>query len=161
MQKSLRKPCKNRLKNWWNFRTDFQLIFYWFLKGFGRHLGFQIDAKINEKMYQKTHRFLEGFFMKNGAKMDARGSPKPSQNTSKKRRAFLIHFVRNRRIFPDGPRGADLQKFVQKINQNFMDVWGVMLMPKCYPEDSQNPTRGIQRMPKAKRRASREAHGSS
>ena len=42
----------------------------------GRHLGPQIDAKINENMYQKTHWFLEGSFHEKWSQNGRPGEPK-------------------------------------------------------------------------------------
>ena len=58
------------------FSIDFLMIFERFWEAF----GFQIDAKINEKMYQFLDRFFEGFLMKKGGKMEAWGSPNGEKN---------------------------------------------------------------------------------
>ena len=105
--KSMLKSIKRLMKCSDNFYNDF-------LKFWGGIWAPKSMPKSMKTCIKKLTDFWKVLFMKNKAKMDAQESPKPSQNTSKKRRAFLIHFVRNRRIFPDGLRGADLQKFVQK-----------------------------------------------
>ena len=43
-------------------------------------MGSQIDAKIDEKMYQKSSLILNGFFKEKGGKTEARGSPNGDQN---------------------------------------------------------------------------------
>ena len=52
--KIVAKSMPKSIKKLMIFRTDFQLIFDRILRGFGSHLSFQIDAKINEKTYQKN-----------------------------------------------------------------------------------------------------------
>ena len=56
------------------------MIFEEFLIGFGRHLGSQIDIKIDEKVYKKSSLIFNGFLKKNGGKTEARGSPNGDQN---------------------------------------------------------------------------------
>ena len=44
------------------FQKDVQLMFEEFLKGFGRHLGSQIDKKIDEKNVRKKQLNFEWSF---------------------------------------------------------------------------------------------------
>ena len=99
-------------------------MFLRFLTGFGQHLGFQIDAKINEKMYQKTHPFLEVFlykmqpkWMPGGAQMETKMKEfrghfaTPSQEPKMKESILVAHeeavfLFRGERRAPTGGRGG-------------------------------------------------------